>query len=658
MKKIILLWLLPIAVLAYTAIAAPYPYYATWDSSQVYTLDAMIAGAGQVPDHFFHPNMIPLVLYRHIFLPVGELLGLISVSSITELQALPNPYLPFVETTQYLISLGAVFAFIFLVFMYLTLFELLEPFSRTLRGLAGGLLALTITALALTWEYLPYLLIWIRYETIGLALWSVALYATVRAAREPQRCRFVLVAGFFSGAAVLSKVQLAGGAMVLPFLYTFLLDGAPTPPTTRSRWTSVALAFGVFALLAVVHGTAYAAFTSHGLPRAAFDKYLRAEHFTPYAPVGALLLAVAVTAIAAWARGRTALLRGAERVSQFAAAFCAPLLLALLLGTTWRERTGALNLTYIYSFMFGQLTQGEATGYIKPVVWGDHIELFTVLGLALVAVVVGWIRAKNRMSPIRLVMGSAAAMIAVLAVVALLRPTARKDGMMHDAWLLLAAVIVWRMLLALYSEKRALLVGCMAAWLAVGFQVDGVSRFREKNYRSGDYDYNIKRWKEFSYGFRGKAYRNLIRKAYPNEAAWMTAFGWARDVGGLKLLLSQSFRSEKVRLGDTMLAIKDGRFGVRGVERITAIAPELSGGLAVPLRKNEASRISIRADMNFYLVSDAAPKALAGKARSAPFAFETTAGQQTKKYSVYGLAPGDVTVDPGLATAAIAFKRR
>jgi hypothetical protein len=655
MKKLILLFILPIAIWVYSAIATPYPYYATWDSSQVYTLDAMIAGAGQVPDHLFHPNMVPLVLYRHVFLPVGKLLGLISVTSIAKLQSLPNPYLSFAETAQYLIALGGLFALVFLSFMYLTLFELLEPYSKSLRGHAAGLLALTITALALVWGCLPYMLIWVRYETVGLALWSVALYATVRAAREPHRSRFVLVAGFFSGGAIMCKVQLAGGVAVLPFLYGFLLDGALPAPRKWMRLGAIALALGVFVLLASVHYSAYAAFTRHELPRVAFDKYLQAKHFVPIAPAVALFFLVAVVGIVKWAHRWPSLTACATRLSWFAAAFSATLLLALLLGTTWQDRTGALYLTYIYSFMFGQLSQGEATGYIKPVVWGNHLTLFAVVTVALVASVVGWLRARNRLSSFQLVAGAVAVAAAVLACVVLLRPTPRKDGMMLDAWLLLGGVVVWRMLLAVFSEKKVLLVGCAAAWIAIGCQVVELSRFHETNYRSGDYDYAIKRWKEFSYGFRGKAYKALMHKAYPTEAAWMTAFGWSKEIPGIKLLFAQSFPGMDLKLGNTRLAIKGGRFGAHGTEKITVVAPELSGALIVPL-KNQVARIRARADADFYLLADAAPRSLAGKSLAVHLAFQTEKGQQTKSYLVYVLAPADVTVDPGGSTAAIAIK--
>jgi ABC-2 type transport system permease protein len=660
-KKLALLWLLPILVWIYAAIANQYPYYEAWDSSRVYTLDALIVGSGQVPDHLYHPNMVPLVLYRHIFLPVGKILGIIPVTSILEMQSLSNPYLPFAETAQYLIGLGALFALIFLAFMYLALLELLAPYSKSLPRYANGLFAFSITALALSWRFLPYMFIWVRYETIGIAMWAIALYATVRAAQEPERRRFILIAGFFSGAAVLSKVQLAGGVAVLPFLYGFLVEGTIPPPQKNERWVAAALAFGVFALLASVHGASYAAFRHNELPL--LSSHLEAWHFFPIAPAVALLFSICVACIMKWAHRFPLLAACAARMSWFAAAFCLILLLSLLLGTTWHERTGVLYLTYIYSFMFGQLCRGDATEYafivgqrgvadfIQSAVW----KFFALFAAMLAVACIGWFRAPEKFSRSRFVSGLASIAITVISVVVLIRPAMRKDGMMHDAWIVIAAVIVWRMMIELFSEKKMFLFGCIAACLAAGYQVFGLTRFHVNSSHPGDYVYNINKWKSSAYGGRDNAYTVLMQKAYPSEEEWMAAFSWSNEIAGLKLLFSQSLREAAVPLGETMLAVEGGRFGARGIEKIGKAAKELSGALIVPL-KNRPVLISVRADMDFYLIADAAPSAIGDKARPVPLVFATGGGLEAKDYLVYSLSPGLVNIEPGGEFAAIALK--
>ena len=78
MKFLIFTVLIPIYVVIYSSITSGYPYYAFWDSSVVYAIDAMITRSGQLPDHFFHPNLVPLILNGYVFLPIGKFLGLIT----------------------------------------------------------------------------------------------------------------------------------------------------------------------------------------------------------------------------------------------------------------------------------------------------------------------------------------------------------------------------------------------------------------------------------------------------------------------------------------------------------------------------------------------------------------------------------------------------
>jgi len=657
MKKLALLWLPPIAVLAYAAIASAYPYYATWDSTQFYTLDALITGAGQMPDHIFHPNMVPLVLDRYIFLPLGELAGWISTSSIADLGAAPNPYLAFAETAEYLLRVGYVYAFVFLVFMYLTVFRLLEPQLAAARGRLAGFLALTLTALALVWKYLPFMLVWVRYETAGLALWSVALYAAVRAAKEPGKRRWIVLAGLFSGAAVMSKVLLAGGIAILPFLYAFLLEEAPPRPGRKERWACAAIAIGVAALLAVVHGLAYVAFTNHELPRVAFDTKLGSMSLAPIVPGCATLLACAALVVMRsaerWPRLATLTARGVI----FCGAFSSILLLALALGTTWAERKGVLCWTYIFSFGFGQLAVGDATGYLKPVVWSRHTVMFAAFALAVAAIAIGYVRSRARMSRMKLLAGIAALVIAVLTIAVLTRPSPRKDGMLLVTWATLASLIAWRMLLALYEEKRVLLLlGCAVIWVSIGWQITGLADFHKTKPQGGSSDYVTKPWKSFNYGHRGKQYRALMRRAYPDETAWRTAFRWSLDIPGTKLLLAQVFRDRDVRLVETALAFEGGALRAGGAERIGAISPQLGGALLVPIGDGRVE-LGVRADYDFYCIGAGPPETVSGKRPTATnFRFETAKkGATAQGYSVYRLVAGDVTLDLGGRSAMIAI---
>jgi hypothetical protein len=405
-----------------------------------------------------------------------------------------------------------------------------------------------------------------------------------------------------------------------------------------------------------VHGLAYVAFTSHALPRVAFDTKLGSMSFAPIAPACAAVLACATLVIMRFSERWPRLAALTARGVVFCAAFSSVLLLALTVGTMWAERTGALYWTYIFSYGFGQLAVGDATGYLKPVVWSRCAIMFVVCALAVAAVAIGYVRSRARMSLTKLLAGIAALVIAVLAIAVLTRPSSRKDGMLFIEWATLASLVAWRMLLALYGEKRLLLLGCAVIWLSVGYQIAGLAEFHKAQYTGGNYDYVTKRWKSFSYGHRGKPYGALMRKAYPSEAAWRSAFRWSLEIPGTKLLLAQVFRDRDVRLVDTALAFEGGALYTGGAERIGAISPQLEGALLVPIGGGRVG-LGVRADYDFYYVGTGTPKAVDGKAPAATkYRFETAEkGAAAREHSVYRLVPGNVILDLGGGSAMIAI---
>lgn len=660
-KNPLLLWLMIPAVLsAYAVIASAYPYYAKWDSSMLCTLDAFLVGAGLVPDHLFLPNMVPVVLFRYVWLPIGVLFGWISASSIDQLEASANPYLPFVETTAYLILVGYVYALVFLTFMYLSFFRLFEPQLATTRGRLAAFLVISLTALALVWEHLPFMLYWVRYETVGIALWSVALYLTICAASKPTNRRWIVLAGFFAGAAVMSKIQLAGGAALLPFLYVFLLRESPPRLGSAERWICVALATGVAALLAVIHYLAYSAFTNDELPRVAFDTVVRPTmRFVPISPAFAGALAVTVLVVTKSAERHPIVAALAARGVFFSVAFCSVLLLGLSIGTTWSDRLGVLYWTYIYSFNFGQLAFGEATGYLKPIPWGQHSVLFVFCAAAIAAIALGWVRARERMPRGKLIAGVATVVTAVVAIVTLTRPgELPKDGMLISAWTTFVLVMVWRLLLELYEDRKVLLLGCTVSCLWVGWQIASLSSFHETHYRADFHAYNTKRWRVSTYGFRGDRYEKLMRRSYANTAAWRRALRWSLDIAGTKLLLTQVFRNREVRLVDTMLAFKGSRLGVGDAEEIKRISRPLDGALLVPLEPGRAV-LGIRADHDFYCISSGSSRVVSGKHRAMEKLQFGAArgGEAIETYSVHKLVHGEVVLDVGAGTTMIAIQR-
>ena len=585
---------------SYFLIAKPYPYYTAWDSSMFIAVDSMIAASGQIPDHFYHPNTIPLVLNRWIFLPLGKELGLISVSSILALQKIPNPYLAFAETTTYLIGLMYFFVTLFLVFFSICIHKILQPINQITIS-KFPLLLITISILGICWGNLPHQLYWIRYETMGLTFWSIALFFTIQFAYHPEKTYLVWLAGLFSGAAILSKIQFLGGVAVLPFIYGFLSEHT-NKSTKAQKQQAVGLLFILFVAISLTHASAYYQFTHHTLISAAFTRDLQGGHFFPLAPISLLILTI--TAAFLLLRHITlpdAFLNHFVYFSYFLFATIGTLFFALLLGNNWSDRLSALNLSYIYSFMLGQTCVSGQTQGCSPKIISTFSNQLLFLYVFFIAGITFLSYKKKAKFTQSWICGIISIVLLLLSIKVFLRPDSMaKDGLIQSVWITLAAIIFWRLAYIVFPIRRTIYLGLILAWGAIAYHSYQLWNFQKVHFEAGGYQYNIDKWKNFSYGFRENQYVDLIDKAYPTELSWSTAFSWSKNITELKLLLKQVFRDSNLKLKDTILCFPGAFISINADEKIQIVPEELYGALLVPIQNSAI--ITPRADFHFYLL--------------------------------------------------------
>ena len=176
--------LFPFWYILYQHYQTAHPYYFAWDSTQIYALDLLLVGSGSLPDHFFHPNMFPFVLFKWWFIPLGKLFGVISVSSIQELEQSLNPYLLFVEFTEYVLLVFRAFTYLFFSLMYINAVRIFRDVAPRLSRFQVSALGVLLFICCYTWPSVFDHFLVIRYECIGLALWAVALFFTISAAEQ------------------------------------------------------------------------------------------------------------------------------------------------------------------------------------------------------------------------------------------------------------------------------------------------------------------------------------------------------------------------------------------------------------------------------------------------------------------------------------------
>lgn len=646
--KLFLIYLL-LFILLYIYITNGYPYYSAWDSSLIYAIDSLIAGSNQPPDHFFHPNSIPLIFNKYITLPLGKLINIISVTSITELSILSNPYLSFIEVVNYLINLGYLYIIIFLITSYFIFSNLVKSISTKAEISNNFIFSISLIFLSLTWANLPYFLFWIRYESIGLVFWALALLFVIKAAQNPNALILFLLSGFFSGFAILSKIQFLGGTFALPFIFCTISTFPKIIVTRFQKFGLVIISFVTFIFISVIHYFSFSAFLQDRLLKAAFWTYLKKTDFIPFFPILTLLY-LTFTIYIVFKKSSVTIfsLPYLYRLSIFIFGIFSPLIFSFLLGSTLHERSGSVFLTYIYSFMLGQRSMGAETGYIKS---PDPFSFLILLIPFLIFVIIYFVPSykkvflNNCKNYVSVIFTLLSILVLLLASVVMLRDDLAKDGMIKDFWLVIAFLLIVRLLFLFLTLNKALVLFLILTWTIISYQSLQLFNYRKFNYiytsNQSDYYYNLPIWKSFSYGFRGEQYKNLMQKAYPNDESWQLALRWSAHLSDLRLLLSQVFQKYNFNYKNSSLAIKNSLLSNDYI--IHSISPELSGSIMFQLETDHIS-FTPRNDYEFYLISKLDNLSTSNSSLT-ELIFITNFSDNKDTYFVYKLGPGSVDLN-------------
>ena len=658
MKNNLFLIFLPVFLISYIVIGANYPYYSAWDSSVVYAIDSLIVGSNQPPDHLFHPNSIPLIFNRYIFLPTAKFLGIIQISSMKELLNHSNPYLPFVETTNFLINIGYLYIIIFLITVYRIYSKILATTIGYFRGLQNIILVVLIILVSLTWGNLPYFIFWIRYESIGLVFWVLALYCIIQAAESPTQIRFFIISGVFSGFSILSKIQFLAGVCVFPLLFCSLINWHSISSKKNESRYLVILASLIFIGISLIHYLSYTSFVQKSIISAAFVDTLSSHNFAPIFPIITFCyLSFVIYLLFIKTKAITLAIPYLFRFTLFLTGIVSPLLLSLLLGTSYKERTGALYLTYIYSFMFGQ----KSAGYTS------HPAFISLLPLLIPVIFLFFILVypkfktiflQNFQNRISISFSLGTLFFLQIAIALILRPDAAKDGMIKDLWIGLSVVITWRIFATLIPAKKIFYMIGFSATLLFSYQLHSLLNYHKLNYdytsRQADYYYSTPMWKAFSYGYRSEQYRTLIQRSYPTAESWQYVFQWSQQLAALKLLLNQVFRSSSFSLSNSSIAFKSSILFNK--ESIVTISASLNGAMLVPYT-SPVLNITPRADYDFYLISPD-DSISTDHASLTNLTFEIQGLSQIKKFSIYKIGPGTLNLQLSKGISWIAIKNK
>jgi len=593
------------------------PYYFAWDSTFVYGRDAMLVAGGELPEHTLHPNLGNLLVHG-VTLRIGKRLGWISAATMRETLESLNPYPVFAESIEYLLHQGLWFNLGSILLLWLTfrrLFNLPAGWWRTGYDLVFlGLFGLM--------PFLAFWSLWIRSEGYGFFFVCAALCCTVHAALSSHRrmsLALVAGAGFLSGLAYLSKINLVGHVLILPLAYVaFAGDRASTPCVEGEKrlWRvaliSLLLATAglVVSLWALIHYGGRIPQVATWAPAFYFFGGGPLSFHPAYVVLAGLFLQ-GVVFVFCFARltpqARWLWLSLAVFTVFFLGAFLAHF--AMYADT----RTAAVHLLHTLDGSLWRLFGKDSTTGLPPVE-RSFVFAYGSLALLIVTRALGWITLSWRQ-----VVTTAAIVVlaAVYAYGAARSPYELKEATLRQGIAFLSlALVAGQIIRNTAVQRRTLLLTVMLLFLTLPAGWAFVQwRDQERHLYWESYNYDVHMWRKgHTYGLRGAPYVEQMRMRYGNPDQWAAAFALSLEPKApLRVLLRQVFVGRHLDLCATSQLVKGNPVWLRDqIWRVEELPDAWQGAITVdptgPIPPAGQDRLAPRADYALYVLLPPARK--------------------------------------------------
>ena len=603
----------PFIILIYQSIYASFPYYYSWDATQVFSMDILLNSSNIMPDHFFYPNMFPLVLYKYIFIPVGKLLNIISITNISELENSANPYLPYSEFAEYILSTCRISFMLFCGFMYINIIKIMKIYTLNFNKIYLFINALLFLLISFIWGN-SVSFIWgssvllntvVRYDTIGLLLASISIYFTITASYIEDKYSLnhilcILASGFFVGAAFLSKILFAGFMICNPLIY-MSLNNYSYKDSEELNNKNLKISFNILSISTIIIMIFYLIFAyfvvnEKIIPTAFLDMSNKNSLLILgfIFPLSFLILTILIYSIL---KDKIAIHNKIKAIIYPFTLYIVSCIFPILFAITLPKGMQALFNTYIFSYGLGHFISIP-----KILINNKYIIaiIIVIILLYLAYNIIKTIKLSNILNINRIILQIIMSIILVLFAFLIKKGLGADEKyiIIANYLLIIALFVLYRNILYTNIKKYFLVIFIIISLLYIFSQSLNLINFN-KDITKSAYVFTQIEWKDFSYRFRGDKYVNIMHNAYKTEEAWDAAFYWTRNIKQVRKLLSQiSIKNNSLK--DT--AISEKGMYVSTDKLITNIDKNLTGGLLIALN-DKVNEVYLRVDYDFYLLT-------------------------------------------------------
>lgn len=579
-----------------------FPYYMNWDSTFLFTIDSLLVNSRMMPEHLFHPNAFPLFFEYWIIFPFTKLFKLLNITTMTELLFSLNPYPVLAEMSRFLLIVKTSYLFIGFGFLYMFFCKLFKnEIKETPLKYRIVLSFFLCYAVFSGYSNIAYTITSIRYESMGFMLWAAAMLVSLYAA-ETQKKRFILVMGFLSGAAFITKLIFLPGAVLVAATYCLRSESLKKSFNISLKEANQSIVFSILYLifvLAILLLLLFMTVTNKILP-SAFLHILSSKHMRILYAIFPIFLSFQI--ILAFISRRhwdqfPSRAYYVNRLILFSMMFFSPMLLLLSLG----EGIHIFLTTYVFSYGFGQISMSLETGHASPNNRIKDIGLYLTAGYFIMCCVFCFLKIYpgQKNSKVREISEN---MLLLFGTLLISRLLLRIPGDFSTFFIGTAFFVAFKNIKKYmpYMRKTIFLV-FMGFFCIIGsYYLNKKLPFSSLNdlYAGSNYNYRDSEWKSYSYGFLGFSYQNKIIQTYLSDTAWKQIFYWSRNPGQLTRLVHDSLPS-KPKISDTALIQENGVISYQN-EKLIEYSPELSGALAYEIAQAKFTVLA-RSDYTFYL---------------------------------------------------------
>ena len=618
----------PFVFLFYWNVSSSMPYYYAWDSSLIFSSDILLSYINIVPGHMLHPNLVSLVLYKWIFLPIGVFFNIISPINLQTFQSSLNPYMYLIDISEYIFNVNTIIMFLFITIMYINIIKIFKIVNITNNRVKIFLFSISILIILSFSTFMTnsiiYQIVVIRYDSIAFLLGSISLYFIVLSSEtntcyEKKHIFYIFLSSLFIGAALLSKFQMASWLFILFFIYVVLnIDKFNSSTKIINYKIAYNLLYIDVIILIIINIIICYLFYNKRILATIFLYDINFHYIliiSNLVNIFFILLSVFTILVR---KNKINISNSLKIILNnfiyYILISFLPILSAFLLPKGLDIFFNVWIMVYDGGVLFLSLFKWnwENSPYSS---YGKNVIIMgAVITLIVIIMFIYFFKykklIKNKISNTNLLKILLSIFLLVISLFLLkgLRISSNKD-LIIAATIILISLLMFIKTIILYLSNCKKIVLNIFIFILFILSLKYILNIYKNDFdfigfNDNTYFYNLEYWKTYINAYNyDPTLQKIMDNTYTNDNIWNSLFFWSKNTKNIKNLLKQ-INIKNNQIYNTIIAEQGSFISNNKAESITFIDKYISGGLMLPIYDETKFLVFARSDYDFYFISD------------------------------------------------------